>query len=666
MYLLIIILPLIGTVTSLLFGRFLGIGGPIITIMNMSISLLLSIMLAYEVIFQYCPVTLKLYNYIDFELIDANIEFVFDQLSVSMLFIIILISLLVHIYSLEYMSSDPNLTRFLGYLSLFTFMMILMVTSNNYFQLFFGWEGVGLASYLLINFWFSRIAANKAAFKAVVYNRFGDLALILALLLIFKVFKSFDFEIINAELQSTDWSGPNYFNLFLIGLFLIIAALAKSAQIGLHAWLPDAMEGPTPVSALLHAATLVTAGIYLLIRSQSFFILIPNLLITLTFIGSLTAFFAASTGLTQNDLKKIIAYSTCSQLGYMFLACGNGQFSISFFHLINHAFFKALLFLAAGCVIHAWNGRQDIRYMGHAINFLPFTYSSFLIGSLALMGFPFLTGFYSKDLIIETAFGSYLISSYFSFWLALFTAFLTAFYSTRLLYYTFVSSPFSPSDRPIINPPVESTSLNISLMSLPLFILSFFSIFFGYLAKDLFVGIGTPIFSAPHNFDSEFLDPLVRLYPNIFSACGLLCALFVYTNRNYSVFQFVPNFITSLYWFINGKWFFDTLSAIFSNYFLLFSYLIPFKSLDRGFIELVGPTGLSKFSGEYWLSASLNYQTGFINDFIFGILSVTTAMLILLFNSSAEEILPGLLLSSFKIISLIAISFLLWLPKSIH
>ena len=409
---------------------------------------------------------------------------------------------------------------------------------------------------------------------------------------------------------------------------------------------------------------MVTAGVYLLIRSQSFFILIPNLLIALTFIGSLTAFFAASTGLTQNDLKKIIAYSTCSQLGYMFLACGNGQFSISFFHLINHAFFKALLFLAAGCVIHAWNGRQDIRYMGHAINFLPFTYSSFLIGSLALMGFPFLTGFYSKDLIIETAFGSYLISSYFSFWLALFTAFLTAFYSTRLLYYTFVSSPFSPSDRPTPTTPAASNGASLSLMSLPLFILSFFSIFFGYLAKDLFVGIGTPIFSAPHNFDSEFLDPLVRLYPNIFSACGLLCALFVYTNRNYSVFQFTPNFLTSLYWFINGKWFFDTLNAILSDSFLLFSYLIPFKSLDRGFIELVGPTGLSKFSGEYWLSASLNYQTGLVSDLTFGILSVTTAMLILLFNS--YEILPGLFLSSFKIISLIAISFLLWLPKSIN
>ena len=226
------------------------------------------------------------------------------------------------------------------------------------------------------------------------------------------------------------------------------------------------------------------------------------------------------------------------------------------------------MFLAAGCVIHAWNGRQDIRYMGHAINFLPFTYSSFLIGSLALMGFPFLTGFYSKDLIIETAFGSYLISSYFSFWLALFTAFLTAFYSTRLLYYTFVSSPFSTEDRPTPTTP-SSNGASLSLMSLPLFILSFFSIFFGYLAKDLFVGIGTPIFSAPHNFDSEFLDPLVRLYPNIFSACGLLCALFVYTNRNYSVLQFLPNFTTACYWFINGKWFFDTLNAILSDSFLL-------------------------------------------------------------------------------------------------
>jgi len=434
---------------------------------------------------------------------------------------------------------------------------------------------------------------------------------------------------------------------------------------------------------------MVTAGIYLLIRSQSFFVIQPNLLITMTFIGSLTAFFAASTGLTQNDIKKIIAYSTCSQLGYLFLACGLGQFSISFFHLINHAFFKALLFLAAGCVIHAWaaEGRQDIRYMGSAIHYLPFTYSSFLIGSIALMGFPFLTGFYSKDLIIETAFGggNYEISSYFSFWLALFTAFLTAFYSIRLLYYTFVSSPFSPTDRPVADNGSVSNNNKLTsgspsgphesniYMSLPLFILSFFSIFFGYLAKDLFVGIGSPIFSSPNNFDSEFIDPLVRLYPFIFSSLGVLTAFYIYSNRKFSYpLNYGANFLNNLYWFFNSKWFFDTIYSNLTGFFLIFAYLIPLKSLDRGFIELLGPTGLSRFSTSYWQSVSNNYQTGYINDMIFGILSVTTAMLIIILGpawvgpgpTAATGTLIGTVpfwafgSSSFKIISFLAPWFL--------
>lgn len=317
--------------------------------------------------------------------------------------------------------------------------------------------------------------------------------------------------------------------------------------------------------------------------------------------------------------------------------------------------------------------------MGSAIHYLPFTYSSFLIGSIALMGFPFLTGFYSKDLIIETAFGggNYEISSYFSFWLALFTAFLTAFYSIRLLYYTFISSPLSasssdnpfvtdlyPRDRlPVVGQPHES---NI-YMSLPLLALSFFSLFFGYIAKDLFVGIGTPIFSAPNNFDSEFIDPLVRLYPFIFSSLGVICAWLVYYDKNYSTFgsfgSFAPwpvnesilRVLTNFYWFFNGKWFFDTLVSFLSNYFLLFAYLIPLKSFDRGIIEIIGPTGLSKISSTYWKLASNNYQTGHMGDVVFGILSVTTAMLIIIMGGPIVTATASInFVSSFKIISLLA------------
>jgi len=380
----------------------------------------------------------------------------------------------------------------------------------------------------------------------------------------------------------------------------------------------------------------------------------------MTFIGSLTAFFAASTGLTQNDIKKIIAYSTCSQLGYMFMACGLGQFSVSFFHLINHAFFKALLFLAAGCVIHAFNGQQDIRYMGSSINFLPFTYSSFLIGSLSLMGFPFLTGFYSKDLIIETAFANYTVNSYFSFSLSLFTALLTAFYSIRLLYHAFIAKPFSYNSPLRSISQSSSTLSNQSLstfgsfatmessltgMSLPLFILSFFSIFFGYMAKDLFVGLGTPIFSAPSNFDCEFLEPLVRLYPLFASMTGIILAFSIYP-INYPL-----SFANTLYYFFNGKWFFDTINSIIvTNYFLIFSYLIPLKSFDRGLISYFGPTGLSRSASALWSVMSINYQSGEIRNYVFAIFTVITSLFLILYLSFTLSSFD----TSFKIISLIA------------
>ena len=343
------------------------------------------------------------------------------------------------------MGSDPHLFRFLSYISLFTFFMLMLVTADNFIQLFLGWEGVGLCSFLLISFWFSRIQAVKSALKAFVINRIGDLGLILAIILIFLVVKSVDFEtifslspyLINKKLVFTTL----YFDaLNIICILLFVGAIGKSAQIGLHIWLPDAMEGPTPVSALIHAATMVTAGVFLIIRSSPIFEYAPYVLTIMTFVGALTAFFAATVGLTQNDMKKVIAYSTCSQLGYMVFICGLGQYSFGLYHLANHAFFKALLFLSAGAIIHAVNDEQNMHKLGGLKKHLPFVYSVMVIGSLALGGMPFLSGFYSKDIIIEIAYLNHYINinGFFAYIFGIVSACFTAIYSVRLLELTFL------------------------------------------------------------------------------------------------------------------------------------------------------------------------------------------------------------------------------------
>ncbi|MAE59581.1 MAG: NADH-quinone oxidoreductase subunit L, partial [Halobacteriovorax sp.] len=344
------------------------------------------------------------------------------------------VSTLVHMYSYGYMSGDPHLSRFMSYLSFFTFFMLMLVTADNFIQLFLGWEGVGLCSYLLIGFWSTRIQANKSAIKALILNKIGDFGVLIAIVLVFLVFQSVDFSTVFALV-------PFFFNktvfflfwevnvITLICFLFFIGAVGKSAQLGLHTWLPDAMEGPTPVSALIHAATMVTAGVFLIIRCSPLFEYSPTMLSVITFVGALTAFFAATAGTVQNDLKKVIAYSTCSQLGYMVFSCGLSGYAVSLFHLANHAFFKALLFLSAGCVIHSLSDEQDMRRMGGLVKLLPLTYTLFLIGTLALTGFPFLTGFYSKDVILEIAYTHYSVSSLFSYWLGTLTAGFTAFYS---------------------------------------------------------------------------------------------------------------------------------------------------------------------------------------------------------------------------------------------
>ena len=537
MYLLIVFLPLVSFILVSLFGKFLGRWGVnIIIIIFITISAILSFFIFYEVVLSQNICILQLTTWMESNLFIVSWSFLFDHLTAVMLIVVTFISSLVHYYSLGYMEYDPHLSRFMSYLSLFTFFMLILITSNNYVQLFLGWEGVGLASYLLINFWHTRILANKAAMKAIIINRIGDFGISLSIIFIFAIFYTFDFSLIFSlvPIVANDtfiFFSYEFNKLTIVTILLFIGAIGKSAQIGLHTWLPDAMEGPTPVSALIHAATMVTAGVFVILRSSPLLEYCDIGLFIIVIIGALTTFMAASIGVVQNDLKKVIAYSTCSQLGYMVFACGLSNYSVSLFHLMNHAFFKALLFLSAGSVIHAMADEQDMRKMGGLLKIIPITYIMILIGSLSLMGFPFLTGFYSKDALLELTFGVYSIDGLFAYWLGTFSAFLTSFYSLRLIYLTFYNIPNYSFT--LIKKIHESSWI----MIIPLLILNLGSIFVGFLTKDIFLGLGVnswnySFLNLSHHvyfFESEFLSFIIKLIPVIFSILGGLFSIFIYT-----------------------------------------------------------------------------------------------------------------------------------------
>jgi proton-translocating NADH-quinone oxidoreductase chain L len=536
MLILIVLLPLLGFFSGSMFGRFLGWGTCYITTTSVFSSLLLSLVLLYDVVSNGVVYKVTLGSWIISDNLQVDWSFCFDSLTSIMLIVVTFISTLVHLYSTEYMEHDPHLPRFMSYLSLFTFFMLILITANNFLQMFVGWEGVGLSSYLLINFWFTRIQANKAAIKAMLVNRVGDFALLLAIFSLYFVFNTLDYDAVFAlvplVLDHKILIGGIVLPVVdIICILLFVGAMGKSAQLGLHTWLPDAMEGPTPVSALIHAATMVTAGVFLLARCSFLFEFSPIALNLIVFIGSATAFFASTTGLFQNDMKKVIAYSTCSQLGYMMFACGLSSYEVGVFHLSNHAFFKALLFLGAGSVIHAVADEQDMRKMGGLQKLLPFSYSIMLIGSLALMGFPFLTGFYSKDTILEVAYAKYTTWGHFSYYLGTFAAFFTAFYSVRLLFLVFLAEP-NGSRNVILNAHEGSWR-----MGFPLFILSLLSISIGFLTRDLFIGFGTnfwnsAIFVLPENYalsDIEFISLFHKLLPLIISISGASFAYFLYS-----------------------------------------------------------------------------------------------------------------------------------------
>ena len=450
MYLLTIFMPLVTSLLVYNYGYLLDKNEIIKLILHNQFffGLFLSWFIFYEIFINNSVILIKLSPWIVVDNLIIHWSFLFDSITSVMIVIIHTISFFVQLYSFQYMKEDPHLKRFLLYLTLFTFFMLILVSSNTVVQMFIGWEGVGLASYLLINFWYTRYEANKSALKAVIINKIGDIGIYLMIIGIYKGIKSVNYSIIFLfayKLMSIyiNILGISLSILSFITFFLLIGAMAKSAQVGLHTWLPDAMEGPTPVSALLHAATMVTAGVFLIIRCSPLIEYNPWILSLLLIIGGITCFFSATIGLFQNDLKKVIAYSTCSQLGYMVFICGMSNYSLALFHLFNHAFFKALLFLSAGCIIHAMGDEQDMRKYGGLLKIMPFTYSTFFIGSLSLMGFPFLSGFYSKDLILEIVSCAVNFDGILAYWLGLFSAFLTAFYSTRLIFLTFYSLPNS-------------------------------------------------------------------------------------------------------------------------------------------------------------------------------------------------------------------------------
>lgn len=631
MYLSILALPMLGAISAGFLGRKIGVtGAHFITCTLLVMSALLSIVAFYEVGLSGSPVSIYLTSWIDSESMLVNWGFLFDSLTVSMLLPVLVVSSLVHIFSVDYMAADPHNQRFFSYLSMFTFFMLVLVAGDNYLVMFLGWEGIGISSYLLINFWFTRIQANKSAIKALTVNRVGDMFLSVGFFALFWAFGNLDY--------STVFSLSPFMNesaLTIIGLLLLLAAMGKSAQLGLHTWLPDAMEGPTPVSALIHAATLVTAGVYLLLRSSPLLEYAPTTLIVITWVGALTAFFAATTGLLQNDIKRVIAYSTCSQMGYLFMAVGLSQYNVALFHLVNHAFFKALLFLAAGGVLHSMQDQQDLRKLGGLINFLPFTYTAILVGSLSLMAFPFLTGFFSKDLILELAYGQYEFSGNVAYWLGTITAMITAFYSFRLISMTFLTYPNAPKGD------YEHTHEQPLIVVIPYVILSLLAIFFGYVAKDLFVGPGsdflsTALFIHPSHItlvEAEFSLPLFyKLLPAVGSMLGAATALLLY----HRLPEFTVNLTQSkigymMYTFFNGKYFFD---VIYNHYIInkaLGLGLVTSKVLDRGLIEKVGPFGLT--DSFYNTSRQLStLDTGVVTSYalyiILGFISLTLLLFV--------------------------------------
>jgi NADH-quinone oxidoreductase subunit L len=623
--------PLIASIISGFFGKHIGDRtSEIITSIFVSISALLSLILFYQVIVNNYESNVVIATWINSGTLNVNWSIKVDSLSAVMLVVVTLVSSLVHIYSIGYMSHDPHKPRFMAYLSLFTFAMLTLVTSDNFLQLFFGWEGVGLCSYFLIGFWFKKDSANAAAIKAFIVNRVGDFGFALGIFLIFYLFGTVNYsevfqqipQVIDKELL---FLGIEIKAIDLICILLFIGAMGKSAQIFLHTWLPDAMEGPTPVSALIHAATMVTAGVFLVVRCSPIFEYSPLTLNIITIVGMTTAFFAATVALVQTDIKKIIAYSTCSQLGYMFFAAGVGAYNVAMFHLFTHAFFKALLFLGSGSVIHSFKNEQDINQMGAVYKKLPYTWILMIIGTLALTGFPFLSGFYSKDAIIEFAYLKGSTVGYYAAAVGILTALITSIYSWRLIFKTFHGNYNNQKLK------IEEMHESPMVMRIPLIILGIGSIFAGFLFKDLFVG-----HVAENQFWGEsikFINPLSTDHPPLWII--LITPILVLLSIPISYYLFVKNKKIStwfaeenrpLYNLFLNKWYFDELYNVIFIQFSKKVGLFFWKIIDIKIIDRFGPDGISSIIKYLSLKAS-KFQSGFIYHYAFMILIGFSALL---------------------------------------
>ena len=623
----IITLPLVASIISGFFGKYIGDrNSEIITSLLVSISAILSIVVFYNVIFNQYEDNIIIATWINSGTLDVNWSMKIDSLSSVMLVVVTTVSALVHVYSIGYMSHDPHKPRFMAYLSLFTFAMLMLVTSDNFIQLFFGWEGVGLCSYFLIGFWFKKETANAAAIKAFVVNRVGDFGFALGIFLIFYLFGTVNYDEVFQQIptivdKKLNFLGFEVNSIDLICLLLFVGAMGKSAQILLHTWLPDAMEGPTPVSALIHAATMVTAGVFLVVRCSPIYEFSELALNLITIVGMTTAIFAASVALVQTDIKKIIAYSTCSQLGYMFFAAGVGAYNIAMFHLFTHAFFKALLFLGSGSVIHAFKDEQNINSMGGVWKKLPYTYVLMIIGTLALTGFPLLSGFYSKDAIIEFAYLRDNTAGYYAAGIGIFTAFLTSIYSWRLIFKTFHGT-YNNKDIKI-----EETHESPLVMLLPLIILSIGAVLAGYTFKGLFLDVafwGDSIF---------FLEPLSKEHPPTWFL--LLTPTLVCLSIPISYYLFVknkdlPNSIVKinkpLYNFLVNKWYFDELYEILFIKTSKNIGLFLWKFFDIRIIDGFGPDGISSLIKKFSMKAN-KFQSGYLYQYAFIMLLGFSALL---------------------------------------
>jgi NADH-quinone oxidoreductase subunit L len=546
-----------------------------------------------------------------------------DTLTAVMLVVVNTISSLVHLYSIGYMDEDPYRPRFFAYLSLFTFAMLMLVTADNLVQLFFGWEGVGLMSYLLIGFWYQKPSANAAAIKAFVVNRVGDFGFALGIFAIYMLLKSTDFETIFAGApglsgKTIDFFGWHADALTLTCLLLFMGAMGKSAQFLLHTWLPDAMEGPTPVSALIHAATMVTAGVFMVARLSPLFELAPNAQAVVMFFGATTAFFAATIGLVQNDIKRIVAYSTCSQLGYMFVAMGAGAYSVGMFHLFTHAFFKALLFLGSGSVIYAMHHEQDIRNMGGLKDKIPYTYSVMVIGTLALTGFPLTAGYFSKDAIIESAYVAHNPFAYYGFAMTVIAAGLTSFYSWRLIFKTFHGEPHDQHH-------YEAAHEAPMWMLVPIGILAAGSILAGFPFKEVFAGHGVEEFFReslkmhPHIIEEmHHIPQAIALLPTVMMVLGFLVSWLFYIRRPYLPVELAGQH-QMLYQFLLNKWYFDELyEFIFVRPAKRIGYFL-WKKGDGYVIDGFGPDGVSARVLDITRNV-VKIQTGYLYHYAFAML----------------------------------------------